>query len=81
MSAVDNAKISLFNMLSVWARYLEEENKDYTTRSGLKKLWTTEAPARREATTMTDDHANEGVPVGRLPPNFWFIFSSLQRRC
>uniref|UniRef100_M8CAU5 Uncharacterized protein n=1 Tax=Aegilops tauschii TaxID=37682 RepID=M8CAU5_AEGTA len=31
-----------------------------------------EAPARREATTTTDDHASEGVPVGtRPPPNFF----------
>jgi hypothetical protein len=33
-----------------------------------------DAPARSETTTTTHDRANDGVPVGCLPPpNFWFI--------
>ncbi|KAK4373560.1 hypothetical protein RND71_008944 [Anisodus tanguticus] len=32
------------------------------TRSGLKMLWTTEAPTRRETTTTTVDQAIDGVP-------------------
>lgn len=36
--------------------------------SGLQMLWTMEAPARREATMTTDDHARDGVPVGTRPP-------------
>ena len=40
---------------------------------GLKMLWTTEAPARREAMTTTHDHASDGVPVGCVPPNLCLI--------
>ena len=37
-------------------------------------LWTREAPARREATTTTQDQARDGVPVGGLPPpNFLLL--------
>nr|GLL27943.1 hypothetical protein Itr_chr05CG20950 [Ipomoea trifida] len=45
-----------------------------STKSGLKKLWTTEAPVSNEATTTTQDQASDGVPVGLLPPpNLLFI--------
>ena len=36
-------------------------------------LWTTDAPESSETTTTIVDHANDGVPIGCLPPNFPFI--------
>ena len=54
-------------------------------------LWTMEAPARREATMTTEDHAREGVPVGgrpppNLPPPFilvagWWKLERMVRDC